>query len=157
MLEKTCDKIKKENKTMTLYEQIKSDFLAARKNNDNTKKNIITMILSDALKLTKEKNYSGVVNDDDIIKIIKSWIKKTEQSIEILTANNKDTSEPSEEKEILLSYIPKTWSHEETKSHIEQISKEKNSKEISIIMKELKTNYNGLYDNKTASEIIKSL
>ncbi len=142
---------------MTLYEQIKSDFLAARKNNDNTKKNIITMILSDALKLTKEKNYSGVVNDDDIIKIIKSWIKKTEQSIEILTANNKDTSEPSEEKEILLSYIPKTWSHEETKSHIEQISKEKNSKEISIIMKELKTNYNGLYDNKTASEIIKSL
>lgn len=42
-------------------------------------------------------------------------------------------------------------------SHIERISKEKNSKEISVIMKELKANYNGLYDNKTASELIKSL
>jgi len=141
----------------TLNEQIKSDFLTARKNNDNTKKNILTMILSDALKLTKEKNHGDTVNDDDIIKIIKSWIKKTEQSIEILTANSKDVSEPSKEKEILLSYIPKTWSNEETMSHIERISKEKNSKEISVIMKELKANYNGLYDNKTASELIKSL
>ncbi|MCL4428932.1 MAG: GatB/YqeY domain-containing protein [Deltaproteobacteria bacterium] len=142
---------------MELYEQIKSDFLTARKNNDNTKKNILTMILSDALKLTKEKNHGNTVNDDDIIKIIKSWIKKTEQSIEILTANNKDISEPSKEKEILLSYIPKTWSYEETTSYIEQIAKEKNSKEISVIMRELKINYSGLYDNKTASEIIKSL
>ncbi len=142
---------------MTLNEQIKSDFLTARKNNDNTKKNILTMILSDALKLTKEKNHSDTVSDDDIIKIIKSWIKKTEQSIEILTANNKDASELSKEKEILLSYIPKTWSYEETKLHIERISKEKNSKEIGIIMRELKTDYNGLYDNKTASEIIRSL
>ena len=142
---------------MTLHEQIKSDFLTARKNNDNIKKNILTMILSDALKLTKEKNHSDTVNDDDIIRIIKSWIKKTEQSIEILTANNKDTSELLKEKEILLSYIPKTWSYEETKSYIERISKEKNSKEIGVIMRELKTGYNGLYDNKTASEIIKSL
>ncbi len=142
---------------MTLHEQIKSDFLTARKNNDNTKKNILTMILSDALKLTKEKNHGDTVSDDDIIKIIKSWVKKTEQSIEILAANGKDTSELLKEKEIILSYIPKTWSHEETKSHIERISKEKNSKEIGVIMRELKTNYNGLYDNKTASEIIKGL
>ncbi len=142
---------------MTLHEQIKSDFLTARKNNDNSKKNILTMILSDALKLTKEKNHGNIVSDDDIIKIIKSWIKKTEQSIEILTANNKDISELLKEKEIILSYILKTWSHEETKSRIERISKEKNSKEIGVIMRELKTNYNGLYDNKTASEIIKSL
>ena len=142
---------------MTLHEQIKSDFLTARKNNDNTKKNILTMILSDALKLTKEKNHGDTVSDDDIFKIIKSWIKKTEQSIEILAANGKDTSELLKEKEIILSYIPKTWSHEETKSHIEKISKEKNSKEIGVIMRELKTNYSGLYDNKTASEIIKDL
>jgi uncharacterized protein YqeY len=142
---------------MTLYEQIKSDFLTARKNNDNTKKNILTMVLSDALKLTKEKSHGNTVSDDDIFKIIKSWVKKTEQSIEILTVNNKDTSEPLKEKEILLSYIPKTWSHEETRTHIERISKEKNSKEIGVIMKELKADYNGLYDNKTASEIIKSL
>ena len=142
---------------MILHEQIKSDFLTARKNNDNSKKNILTMILSDALKLTKEKNHGNIVSDDDIVKIIKSWIKKTEQSIEILTANNKDTSELLKEKEILLSYIPKTWSYEETKSHIKRISKEKNSKEIGVIMRELKTGYNGLCDNKTASEIIKSL
>ena len=142
---------------MTLHEQIKSDFLTARKNNDSTKKNILTMILSDALKLTKEKNHGDTVSDDDIVKIIKSWVKKTEQSIEILAANGKDTSELLKEKEIILSYIPKTWSHEETKSHIEKISKEKNSKEIGVIMRELKTNYNGLYDNKTASEIIKGL
>ena len=142
---------------MTLHEQIKSDFLTARKNNDSTKKNILTMILSDALKLTKEKNHGDTVSGDDIVKIIKSWVKKTEQSIEILAANGKDTSELLKEKEIILSYIPKTWSHEETKSHIEKISKEKNSKEISVIMRELKTNYNGLYDNKTASEIIKGL
>ena len=142
---------------MTLHEQIKSDFLTARKNNDSTKKNILTMILSDALKLTKEKNHGDTVSDDDILKIIKSWVKKTEQSIEILAANGKDTSELLKEKEIILSYIPKTWSHEETKSHIEKISKEKNSKEIGVIMRELKTNYSGLYDNKTASEIIKGL
>ena len=142
---------------MTLHEQIKSDFLTARKNNDSTKKNILTMILSDALKLTKEKNHGDTVSDDDIVKIIKSWVKKTEQSIEILAANGKDTSELLKEKEIILSYIPKTWSHEETKSHIEKISKEKNSKEIGVIMRELKTSYNGLYDNKTASEIIKGL
>ena len=97
---------------MTLHEQIKSDFLTARKNNDNTKKNILTMILSDALKLTKEKNHGDTVSDDDIVKIIKSWVKKTEQSIEILAANGKDTSEPLKEKEIILSYIPKTWSFE---------------------------------------------
>ncbi len=142
---------------MALHEQIKSDFLTARKNNDGTKKNILTMILSDALKLTKEKNHGDTVSGDDILKIIKSWVKKTEQSIEILAANGKDTSELLKEKEIILSYIPKTWSHEETKSHIEKISKEKNSKEIGVIMRELKTNYSGLYDNKTASEIIKGL
>ncbi len=142
---------------MTLHEKIKADFITARKNNDSTRKNILTMILNDALKLTKEKNHGNVVSDDDIFKIIKSWVKKTEQSAEILTANNKDVSELLKEKEVLLSYIPKTWSHEETKSRIEQISKEKDSKEIGVIMKELKANYNGLYDNKIASEIIKNL
>jgi uncharacterized protein YqeY len=142
---------------MTLHEKIKADYLNARKSNDNSKKNILTMVLSDALKLTKEKNHGDTVSDDDMTKIIKSWIKKTDQSIEILTANKKDISELSAEKEILLSYIPKTWSFDETKAYIEKISKEKNTKEIGQIMKELKTNYNGLFDNKIASEIIKGL
>ena len=142
---------------MSLHEKIKADYLNARKSNDNSKKNILTMVLSDALKLTKEKNHGDTVSDDDMTKIIKSWIKKTDQSIEILTVNKKDVSELSAEKEILLSYLPTTWSFEETKSYIEKISKEKNTKEISQIMKELKTNYNGLFDNKIASEIIKNL
>jgi uncharacterized protein YqeY len=142
---------------MSLHEKIKADYLNARKSNDNSKKNILTMVLSDALKLTKEKNHGDTVSDDDMTKIIKSWIKKTDQSIEILTANKKDISELSAEKEILLSYLPTTWSFEETKSYIEKISKEKNTKEIGQIIKELKTNYNGLFDNKIASEIIKNL
>ncbi|MGC8555226.1 MAG: GatB/YqeY domain-containing protein [Candidatus Acidulodesulfobacterium sp.] len=142
---------------MTMHEKIKADYLSARKINDNSKKNILTMVLSDALKLTKEKNHGDTVSDEDMTKIIKSWIKKTDQSIEILNANNKDISELSSEKEILLSYLPKTWSFEETKTYIEKISKEKNTKEIGQIMKELKTNYNGLFDNKIASEIIKNL
>ena len=78
-------------------------------------------------------------------------------ALSCIRCQSQDISEPSKEKDILLSYIPKTWSNEETKSHIERITKEKNSKEISVIMKELKANYNGLYDNKTASELIKSL
>ncbi|MCL4498264.1 MAG: GatB/YqeY domain-containing protein, partial [Deltaproteobacteria bacterium] len=70
---------------MSLHEKIKADYLNARKSNDNSKKNILTMVLSDALKLTKEKNHGDTVSDDDMTKIIKSWIKKTDQSIEILT------------------------------------------------------------------------
>lgn len=142
---------------MTLFEQISKDYITARKENDAVRKNILTMLITDAKNLIVGTNRNNIITDDQMIKIIKNWSKKTKENIDLLPKDSPKLKIADEELSILSSYLPRQWDEKETKEHIENIIKETGKKDIGTLMKELKSKYDGLFDSKLAADIVKNL
>ena len=121
-----------------LQEKIKQDLKKAILNRDLGKKEILRVLLG-------ELDRYGKVIDDNVTLTV---IKKMHQ-------NAKDMNENTEAV-ILNEYLPKMLNNDELYILIEDLI-DKGINNIGAIMKELKSNYNGLYDGKRASEIIKEL
>ena len=121
-----------------LQEKIKQDLKKAILNRDLGKKEILRVLLG-------ELDRYGKVIDDNVTLTV---IKKMHQ-------NAKDMNENTEAV-ILNEYLPKMLNNDELYILIEDLI-DKGINNIGAIMKELKSNYNGMYDGKRASEIIKEL
>lgn len=74
-------------------------------------------------------------------------------------ANLKEFSNPTadEEIQILESFLPQQMSEEKLQTVVESIVVAADNPNMGLIMKELKDNYAGLYDGKTASKIAKEV
>jgi len=143
---------------MTKYEIIKTDTLTARlvsnktPNEENTiKKNTMLSILSDCE--AKGKVSKRPPTDEECVGILKSFLKKCNQFIDDVSSVSDPDLEKikklTQEKEVLMSYLPKELTVVEILSTISGCSN------LGVAMKKLKTEYFGEYDGKTASKICK--
>lgn len=87
------------------------------------------------------------VTDDEAIKIIKKVLKGVNDII-----SYKSTERSLTEKEILESYLPKQLSEEEMKSILFKLS----LPSMKNYILHFKENYNGMYDGKKLSSMIKN-
>ncbi len=127
---------------MTLIEQIGKDFITAYKAKEMEKKDFLGLLKSEVTKESKTPDDAYVVNK------IKSMIKSAEAT----------NSLSEDELEYMNTYLPKQMTEEELDNVIACFKVELNVTDMSgmgKIMGALKKDYNGQYDGKLASTIIK--
>jgi uncharacterized protein YqeY len=131
---------------MTLKAQVGRDRMDAMISRNTVKKNVLSTLLSELDKKSKEpKRVSPDITDNEVILTIKKLIAS---NIECNTI---------EENVYLECYLPKSLSNEELSSIIysEINSNSYSIRDLGKIMSHLSANYSGQYDGKVASDIIK--
>jgi uncharacterized protein len=129
---------------MGLIEKISKDFMSAYKSKDMEKKNFLGVIKTEVTKETKTPEDSYVVGK------LKSMIKNAEET----------NSLTEYELGIINNYLPTQMTEDVLRVTIgDFITKEELStmKDMGKIMGYLKSNFEGEYDGKLASTIIKEL
>ena len=150
---------------MSLKDKIDTDYKNALKSKDKIQISTYRLILS-GIKDLDISNRSGPnkknTDDEDIKKLLKKMIKQRSESIDIYKKNNRrDLLEVEEkESEILLGYLPKQLSEEETKKICTQtVSKlgASSIKDMGKVMGELKKQYANSLDFAIAGSLLKEL
>ena len=150
---------------MSLKDKIDTDYKNTLKSKDKIQISTYRLILS-GIKDLDISNRSGPnkkdTDDEDIKKLLKKMIKQRSESIDIYKKNNRrDLLEVEEkESEILLGYLPKQLSEEETKKICTQtVSKlgASSIKDMGKVMGELKKQYEDSLDFAKAGSLLKEL
>ena len=140
-----------------LINQIKSDSLIARKARQTDTATLLTTLYSEASMIGKNAG-NRESTDAEVLKVIEKFVKNANEVRNILLKQNKNVSHVDNEIEILSKYLPQKMSCEELEIAIKFIisgfgNKDKNR--MGQVMAILKNNYNGNYDGKLASEIVR--
>ena len=150
---------------MSLKDKIGTDYKNVLKSKDKIQISTYRLILS-GIKDLDISNRSGPnkknIDDEDIKKLLKKMIKQRSESIDIYKKNNRRDLLEVEEKEleILLGYLPKQLSEEETKKICTQtVSKlgASSIKDMGKVMGELKKQYEDSLDFAKAGSLLKEL
>ena len=150
---------------MSLKDKIDTDYKNALKSKNKIQISTYRLILS-GIKDLDISNRSGPnkkdTDDGDIKKLLKKMIKQRSESIDIYKKNNRRDLLEVEEKEleILLGYLPKQLSEEETKKICTQtVSKlgASSIKDMGKVMGELKKQYTDSLDFAKAGSLLKEL
>ena len=150
---------------MSLKVKIETEYKNALKSKDKTKISTYRLILS-GIKDLDIFNRSGPDKKDtdnaDISKLLKKMIKQRTESIEVYKKNNRNDLLKIEQQEIeiLLNYLPKQYSEEETKKLcIDLVNKigANSIKDMGKIMGELKKNYPDTIDFSIAGKALKEI
>jgi len=150
---------------MSLKSKIENDYQNSLKSKDKGKISTYRLILA-SIKDLDIANRSGPkkkeTDDNDVKQLLKKMIKQRSESIEIYKKNNREDLLKVEENEvsILLNYLPKQLSDEETKNVCLEIVKKINAesiKDMGKVMGELKKNYSDNLDFSKAGSILKEV
>ena len=137
-----------------LFEQIKKDSLTARKNKEKEKANIYSFLISEIK--TIEKNNSNMPNfniENELMNVLKKAIKGVKENIEA----KPDNENYKDELKLYMSYMPKQLTEDELKEIILKWKEDNypDSPDVGGMMKALKRVYDGQYDAKIASSIVR--
>ena len=137
-----------------MINKIKNDLLEARKIKNKELIGLLTALYSESLKVGKDKG-NRVTNNDEVIQVIKKFIKGINESLNV----SKDTVKIKSlkfELDALEKYLPKQLSEDEMKDIVGKCLND-NIDNIGGIMKVFKSDYSGLFDGKKLSTIIREL
>lgn len=142
-----------------LLEKITKASIEARKARDTVRAGVLGMVLTDVTNLTKAPGRDGKpITDEDVMGVVKGWVKKTNDAIEMTLKGNGDISKMETEKAVLMEFLPKQLSNDELAAIITAAvaaQPEKSMRAMGAVMKVLNTEYNGQFDGKVASEMVK--
>lgn len=126
---------------MSLQKRIADDLKAAMKNGEESRKSLLRVIIGEMNRVDKN------LPDERVIAIIKKMIEGVK-----LVGN-------VEEEKILSEYLPKQLDESQLTSLISALIFENSYtvKDMGKIMSALKEKYNGQYDGKLASTLVKNL
>lgn len=134
---------------MNLYEQLKQDRTHAFKQGNRFERDTLTVFIGD---LQSQEKRGNEINDPFVVQSLKKAVQTAEENFKL---TNDEKFE--QEAEIYRQYLPTQMSEQTLTSIIEQIIEQSDNPNIGVVMKELKANYDGRYDGKTASTIAKQL
>ena len=150
---------------MSIKETIEIEYKNALKAKDKTKISTYRLILS-SIKDLDISNRSGPnkkeTDDDDIKKLLKKMVKQRAESIDIYKKNNRTDLLEVEQNEhnILIGFLPKQLSEEETKKKCADIISKLGAnsiKDMGKVMGELKKLHADEIDFAKAGPLIKEL
>ena len=150
---------------MSLKQTIENEYKNALKSKDKNKISTYRLILS-SIKDLDIVNRSGPnkkeTDDDDIKKLLKKMVKQRAESIDIYKKNNRlDLLEVEQnEYDVLVSFLPKQLSEEETKKICSEVISKLGAnsiKDMGKVMGELKKTHPDEIDYAKAGPLIKEL
>ena len=139
--------------------QILEDLKTAMKNQDKERLSVIRMVKG-AIQMS-ELSKKHELSDAEVIDVISKEIKTRKDSInEFKKGNREDLIEKTQKEiDILQTYLPKQLSEEELNEIIDKVFdkvKPESSKDMGMVMKELKPLINGKADMGIVSKIVKT-
>lgn len=143
---------------MGLKDKIKDDLKASMKSQDKISMAVLRMLHSDIK--NKEIELIKEIGDEEVIKIIKSNVKKRKDAIALYVQGNRTDLAKQEEQElnVLQKYLPKEMDEAVLREVIKNIISKtglKKSTDFGALMKEVMKETKGNADGKTASSILK--
>jgi uncharacterized protein len=138
-----------------LVERMQKESLEARKARDVVKASVLTTAISQVKGMAIDDGHR-TPNDADVLKVVRQFLKSVDENLALAAQGKMDTTRADQfkvEREILLSYLPQQMSADELRTALGKSG----AKNIGEAMKYLKTNHDGLYDGKMASEIAKEV
>jgi uncharacterized protein len=138
----------------SLLEQIKSDINLSRKKSKKVRISILSTLYGEAVSIGKNDG-NRESTDTEVSKLITKFIKNNNESLAIL---KKNIPKLKFENKLLSRYLPKQLSEGELVAAISCIIGDlgaSSPKDMGKVMKELKAQHGGLYDGKSASQIVK--
>lgn len=143
-------------KTM-LLNTLRKDMMTAKKDRDAVKANLLSTLVAEAVMVGKNDG-NRETTESEVITMIKKFVKNADETISIARSMGKEPAKEIAEKAILETYLPKQMSESEIENAVAAIIEtlpEKNVKMMGKVMAALKEKFEGAYDGKLASEIIK--
>ena len=142
---------------MSILEQINKDFQQAFKNRETSRISTLRLFLA-AAKNERIKKMADL-EDEDVIKILKSEVKKRKEAISDFQKGERADLAAKEEAEIKIieKYLPVALSEEDLRQKVQTILKQLEEKEnlgrvIGSVMKELKGQADGSLVRKIVEE-----
>ena len=150
---------------MSLKETIETEYKNALKSKDKTKISTYRLILSSIKDLdivNRSCPNKKDTDDEDIKKLLKKMVKQRAESIEIYQKNNRTDLLEVEQNEydLLISFLPKQLSDEDTKKICEDAIKKMGTtsiKDMGKVMGALKGEYSDEIDFAKAGTFLKEL
>ena len=150
-----------------LIDQIKEDSLVARKARETDKASLLTTLYSEALSIGKDDG-NRITTDIKVVERVKKFIKDINENLERLSKEEENNTNSfglavagkkfESEKEWLSKYLPEQLSEEKLKIEIHSIMVDQDItdiKKMGLVMKTLKEKFEGQFDGKLASEIVR--
>ncbi len=142
---------------MSLKEILLSDLKGAMKAKDANRLNIIRRLKSEIK--NQEINLKKELEDDAIISIVSTLIKKGKESIELFNkGNRKDLSEKEQiEIDILKNYLPEQVSEADLRTRVQEVIEELGAQgqgDLGRVMKILVPEFKGRADNKLVKNLV---
>ena len=142
-----------------LEEKILNDYKEALKCRDTLKSSVLSFLRAEMMNVALAKK-KKMLDDFEVISVIKKQIKQRQDSIEQFTKGSRlDMAEKEKkEQEILKTYLPPELSAQEIKKIIEEviIATGANSiKDMGKVMKEVAGKVSGQADGKLVSDIVR--
>ena len=145
---------------MPIFETISDDLNKALKVRDKPRLLILRMVKA-AIK-NREIEKQSPVDDDEVLAILKTFVKRAKDSIDQFTKAGRIELAEKEKLElaVIQNYLPKQLSDEETRSMISDTVKELGvvgPKDMGKVMKAVMGKAKGLVDGKLANKLIKEI
>jgi hypothetical protein len=145
---------------MSLAEKISVDVKNALKSGDKSRLSILRMIKS-SIK-NKEIEKSDTLTDEETSAILRSFLKRANESIEQFTiAGRADLVEKEkEESEIIQNYLPRQLNEDQTREIVSNAISEVGATgpgDMGKIMKAIMAKAGGQVDGKLASKLVKEM
>ncbi len=149
---------------MTIREDVKNKLKEAMIKKDIALISTLRLVISsikDKDIIAKGKGNDVGINDEEIISLLQTMIKQRKSSIDMFLEGKRDDLAKKEENEIeiILNFLPKQLSNEEINIIIDaNISScgASSMKDMGLVIKSIKNQYNGKMDFGNVSKIIKS-
>ena len=140
-----------------LLGELRKMMMTPKLEKDTVKGNLLSTLVAEAVMVGKNDGNRETTNAETIA-MIKKFLKKVNETLALMDEMGKDKTETLREKEILESLLPKQLSEEELEKVIVEIVAtlpDKSPRQMGAVMAELKKKYDGQFDGKTASGLVK--
>lgn len=133
-----------------LIDKIRKDMQQAKIAKETVKSNLLSTLYAEIF--TQSKSGKEMTEDDEF-KIIRKFIKNADETLSF-DITEEARGKLTEEKKILEAFLPAQLSKDEIEKIVSSLVAE--GKTMKEIMPYFKEKYNGLYDGRTVSELVKS-
>ncbi|HEB7537768.1 TPA: GatB/YqeY domain-containing protein [Campylobacter coli] len=145
---------------MTLKEQILNDIKEAMKQKDDFKRDTLRTLNAAFKQVEVDERIE--LDDERILKIITSEIKKRKDAIELYSKGGREDLAQKEQKEIALfeSYLPQQLSDEELQTALKELIANlgvSSLKDQGLVMKEAKAKFGARVDGKRLNVTLREL
>ena len=139
---------------MSLFETLKKDQLRARVERNTIKSSILTTLVGE-LQTAASRDKNVVLTDGDVVSLIRKFIKNNEETFRLT-----GSQDGLRENEYLTNYLPQQLSNSQLNILIQTIMTNggyTHKRDLSKILGELKTNYDGRYEAKEVITVVNKI